>query len=111
MTFPSEWEKMFQTTNQIAIGSMVLVYLPLFTYKTSDFVRANVGKYSIHGAYGIGSGCFHRNTVGIQKGVKYDMVHRKMVGIVQNEFANEDMPNGCYGECEFRARQVGSLIA
>jgi hypothetical protein len=31
------------------IGSMVLVYLPT---KLGDFVRANVGKYSIHGAYG-----------------------------------------------------------
>ena len=29
---------------------MVLVYLPT---KLDDFVRANVGKYSIHGAYGI----------------------------------------------------------
>ena len=32
------------------ICSMVLVYL---TTKLGDFVRANVGKYSIHGAYGI----------------------------------------------------------
>ena len=30
------------------ICSMVLVYLPT---KLGDFVRANVGKYSIHGAY------------------------------------------------------------
>ena len=31
------------------IGSMVLVYL---TTKLGDLVRANVDKYSIHGAYG-----------------------------------------------------------
>jgi len=29
--------------------TMVLVYLPT---KLGDFVRANVGKYTIHGAYG-----------------------------------------------------------
>ena len=34
----------------LPIGSMVLVYLPR---KLGDFVRANVGKYSIHGAYGL----------------------------------------------------------
>jgi hypothetical protein len=32
------------------ICSMVLVYLPTWL---GDFVRANVGKYSIHGAYGL----------------------------------------------------------
>ena len=38
------------------VCSMVLVYLPT---KLDDFVRANVGKYSIHGAYGIGSMGFY----------------------------------------------------
>ena len=35
--------------NPYPICSMVLVYLPT---KLGDFVRANIGKYSIHGASG-----------------------------------------------------------